>query len=154
MLNAFNKYFGNGASGTVAFENSVEGHHGRPKRVSILALMASFLDPRMKGGAGISPEDQVFIYLEIRNVMKLIAREGAVIEHEVEVAERNDMDNVEQAARRNQDDMDIFDEILQHYLDQQQLHNLEQVDLNLRDDLVEDLIDAELTLYRQEAQIQ
>jgi hypothetical protein len=120
----------------------------------MLALMASFLDPRMKGGAGISPEDKDSIYFEIRNSMRWISREGAAIEHEVEVAERNDMDYVEQAASRKQDDMDIFDEIHQHYLDQQQLCNLEQVDFNVRDDLVEDLVDAELTLYRQEAQIQ
>jgi hypothetical protein len=56
--------------------------------------------------------------------MRLIAREGAAIECEVEVAERNDIEHVEQAARRNQDDMDIFDEIHQHYLDKQQLRNL------------------------------
>jgi hypothetical protein len=153
MLNAFNKHFGNGAAGTVAFENSVEGQRRRPKGVSMLALMASFLDPRMKGGVGISPQDQDSIYLEIRNEMRLIAREGAAIERDVEVQERNDIDNVEQAARRNHDDMDIFDEIHQHYLDQQQLRNLEQADLNVRDDLVEDLIDAELTLYRQEPPI-
>jgi hypothetical protein len=57
MLNAFNKHFGNGAAGTVAFENAVEGERRRPKGVSMLALMASFLDPWMKGGVGVSPAD-------------------------------------------------------------------------------------------------
>jgi hypothetical protein len=41
----------------------------------MLALMTSFLDPRMKSGVGISPEDQDSIYFEIRNEMRLIARE-------------------------------------------------------------------------------
>jgi hypothetical protein len=67
MLNAFNKHFGNGAAGTVAFENAVEGEHRQPKGVPMVALMASFLDPWMKGGVGVSPADQDAIYLAIRD---------------------------------------------------------------------------------------
>jgi hypothetical protein len=144
MLNAFNKHFGDGAAGTVAFENSIEGQCQRPKGVSMLALMASLLGPCMKGGVGISPEDQDAIYGEIRNEMALIAREGIAIEGEVVVVERNNLVHVEQEAIRNQD------EIHQHYLDCHQLQ--EQVDHNQRDDIMEDLIDAELT-HRQETPI-
>jgi hypothetical protein len=36
------KAFRNGAAGTVAFENAVEGERRRPKGVSMLALMAFF----------------------------------------------------------------------------------------------------------------
>jgi hypothetical protein len=145
MLNAFNKHIGDGAAGPVAFENSIEGQCQQPRGVSMLALMASLLDPCMKGGVGISPEDQDAIYGEIRNEMALIAREGIAIEGEVVVVERNNVVCVEQEAMRNQD------EIHQNYLDCHQLQ--EQVDHNQRDDIMEDLIDAELTIYRQEASI-
>jgi hypothetical protein len=154
MLNAFNKHFGNGAAGTVAFENSVEGQRQRPKGVSMLALMASLLDPHMKGGVGISPEDQDAIYGEIRNQMGLIAREGIAIEGEAVVLEGNNEIHGEQEkepARQNQDDFDIFDEIHQFYLDRHHLE--EQGDHNQRDHIMENIIDAELTLYRQEAPI-
>ena len=159
MLDVFNNHFGSGAAGTVAFENAVEGPRRRPKGISTVALMASFLDPRMKGGVGISPADQDAIYLMIRDEMRLIAMEDAAVEEgaaffEDEVAE-NGAQGVQEAARRhrNQDDMDIFDEINQHYLDQQQLQNPEEMERNTRNDLVDELIDAELTLYRQEAPI-
>jgi len=153
MLNAVNKHFGNGAAGTVAFENAIEGERRRPKGVSMLALMASFLDPRMKGGVGFSPADQDAIYQIIRDEMRLIAVDGAAFEDEV--AERNGMQGVKQAPIRqhNLDDADIFDEINQHFLDQQQLRTPEQEDRNIRGDLIDELIDAELTLYRQEAPI-
>jgi hypothetical protein len=159
MLDVFNNHFGSGAAGTVAFENAVEGPRRRPKGISTVALMASFLDPRMKGGVGISPADQDAIYLMIRDEMRLIAMEDAAVEEgaaffEDEVAE-NGAQGVQEAARRhrNQDDMDIFDEINQHYLDQQQLQNPEEMERYTRNDLVDELIDAELTLYRQEAPI-
>ncbi len=121
----------------------------------MLALMASFLDPWMKGGVGVSPADQDAIYLLIRDEMRMIAREGAAFEGDVVVAERNGMEGVEQEARRhhNQNDVDIFDEINQHYHDQQQQCNPEQVHENERGNVIEELIDAELTLYRQEAPI-
>jgi hypothetical protein len=104
----------------------------------------------MKGGAGVSPADQDAIYLAIRDEMRMIAREGAAFEGDVVVAERNGME-----ARRhhNQDDVDIFDEINQHYHDQQQQRNPEHVHENERGNVMEELIDAELTLYRQEAPI-
>ena len=79
----------------------------------------------------------------------LAASEGDVV-----VAEINGMEGVEQEARRhhNQDDA-LFDEINRHYDDQQQQRNPEQVQENERGNVMEELIDAELTLYRQEAPI-
>jgi hypothetical protein len=117
-----------------------------------LALMASLLDPCMKGGVGISPEDQDAIYGEMRNQMGMIAREGIAIEGEVVVLEGNNEIHGEQEqepARQNQDDFDIFDEIHQLYLDRYHLEM--QGDHNQRDHIMENIIDAELTLYRQEA---
>jgi hypothetical protein len=120
----------------------------------MLALMASLLDPCMKGGVGISPEDQDTINGKIRNQMGMIAREGIAIEGEAVVLEGNNEIHGEQEqepARQNQDDLDIFDEIHQFYLDHHHLE--EQGDHNQRDHIMEDIIDAELTLYRQEAPI-
>ncbi len=53
----------------------------------MLALMASFLEPQMKGGISFSPADQDAICLMIRDEMRLIAVDGAAFEDEV--AERN-----------------------------------------------------------------
>jgi hypothetical protein len=118
-------------------------------------LCWSFLDPGMKGGVGVSTEDQDAIYLAIRDEIRMIARECAAFERDVVVAKRKGMEGVEPEARRhhNQDDVDIFDEINHHYHDQQQQHNPEQVHENERGNVMEELIDAELKLYRQEAPI-
>ena len=65
------------------------------------------------------------------------------------------MQGVQEAARRHnyQDGMDIFDEINKHYLDQQQLQNPEELERNTGNNFVDKLIDAELTLYRQEVPV-
>jgi hypothetical protein len=62
-------------------------------------------------------------------------------------AHRYGMEDARQAARRNQnqDDADIFDEIYQHYHDQQQQHIPEQAYGNERDNVMEELIDVELS---------
>jgi len=54
MILVFNTHFGQGADGTVATENLQPGLRRRPKGINMFALMASFLEPRMKGGVGIS----------------------------------------------------------------------------------------------------
>jgi hypothetical protein len=48
----FNTHSGEGGAGTVATENLQPGFRRRPKGINMLALMASFLDPRMKGHRG------------------------------------------------------------------------------------------------------
>ena len=79
----------------------------------------------MKGVVGISPADQNAIYIVIRNEMRLIAMEDAAAQEGAAFFEddgaKNGLQGVQEAARRhhNHDDMDIFDEINQHYLDQQ-----------------------------------
>jgi hypothetical protein len=80
----------------------------------------------------------------------MIVREGAAFEGYAVVAERN---GVEARRHHNQDDADIFDEINQHYHEQQQQCNPEHVHENERGNVMEELIDAELTLYRREALI-
>ena len=53
MLQKFNETFGTGVEGTVAEDHLTEGPKRRPKGIPLLSLMASLLDPRMKGGVGI-----------------------------------------------------------------------------------------------------
>jgi len=57
----------------VATENLETGKRKWPKGINILALMASFLDPRMKGGVGLSNEDKEIIYDKIRDAIIEIA---------------------------------------------------------------------------------
>ena len=47
-------------------ENLAAGKRKQPKGINILALMASFLDPRMKGGVGLLNDDKEIIYDKIR----------------------------------------------------------------------------------------
>ena len=58
----FNKHFGQDGAGTVATENLETGKRKWPKVIIILALMASALDPMMKGGVGLSKEDKDISY--------------------------------------------------------------------------------------------
>ncbi len=58
MLKRLNDIFGSGEEGTVTDEHLTEGPKRRPNGIPILSLMASLLDPRMKGGIGIPPWDK------------------------------------------------------------------------------------------------
>jgi hypothetical protein len=73
MLLVFNKHFGECQDGAVATENLQPGERRRPKGINMLALMASLLDPRMKGGVGISEQDKAYIYESIRQTIVEIA---------------------------------------------------------------------------------
>ena len=66
MLQKLNDTFGTGEEGTVAEENLTEGAKRRPKGIPILVLMASLLDPRIKGGIGIPPQDKEQIWAAIK----------------------------------------------------------------------------------------
>jgi len=54
-------------------ENLETGKRKWPKGINILALMASFLDPRMRGEVGLSHEDKDIIYEKIREAIIEIA---------------------------------------------------------------------------------
>jgi hypothetical protein len=69
MLLIFNTHFGDGEAGSVATENLLPGDLRHPKGIHMLALMASFLDPRTKGGVGLSDEDKWQIYDQIRSAI-------------------------------------------------------------------------------------
>jgi len=154
MLVIFNRNFGEGADGTVATENLVLGERSRPKGLNMLILMASLLDPRMKGGVGLSMEDQAVIYLHIRDALLRIAAEAREQQDDNEEfpAERpvQPIQNNNRQHINNNFDIDMFDEInLLHNaqvrrpleaVDQQQLH-------------VEEIVDAELALYKDEPTI-
>ncbi len=63
-------------NGTVATQNLKPGIRRHPIGINKLGLMASFLDSRMKGGAGISDADKEIIYDNIReSIIELAAME-------------------------------------------------------------------------------
>ena len=61
MIQVLNMHFGQGGFGTVAIKKLETGKRRPHKGINILALMSSFLDPRMKGGVGLSNEDKDII---------------------------------------------------------------------------------------------
>ena len=99
--------------------------------------MASFLDPRMKGGVGISDTNREIIYDNIRDSI-------------IEIATADLGQPTEQQQLAEEDD--IFDEINNHYIDQ----NVNRGDAAKNPDAIENaatIADAELTLYKQEPMI-
>jgi hypothetical protein len=84
MIMVFNTHFGQGGDGTVATENLQPGIRRCPKGINMLALMASFMDPRMKGGVRISDADKEIIHDNIReSIIEIAAVEiGHVNPHE------------------------------------------------------------------------
>ena len=151
MLLIFNKNFGDGADGTVAVENLVLGERSRPKGLNMLMLMSSFLDPRMKGGVGIAPDDQDAIYAAIRSNMIEIASVNAEVqpgdfdaEAHVQPEGPNNNNN------NNNLDYEIFDEINHHFM-AQTARNDDPVAQNAGQ--VQELVDAELALYKREPAI-
>jgi hypothetical protein len=76
MLHKLNEIFGSGEEGTVAVEHLTEGANRHPKGIPLLALMASLLDPRMKGGIGIPPYDREQIWVAIKDRIIQISIDG------------------------------------------------------------------------------
>jgi hypothetical protein len=132
--------------------------------------MASLLDPRMKGGVGIPPQDLEQIWLEVKDEVIRIALDDA---------DADDLDHLDQQEPQNggeqqqqhvpfhqrhqqNEAMDnMFDELNEHYLEEQALRNNNNEDnnndANNRQEVfaaVADRIinstDAEITLYREE----
>lgn len=118
----------------------------------MLALMASYLDPRMKGGVGISDADREIIYDNIRSSIIDIATVELGHLHLQPHEQQQEQVPHEPIQQQLPEEDDIFDEINNHYIDQ---------NVN-RDDAAENpeamgnvatIADAELTLYKQEPTI-
>jgi hypothetical protein len=155
MLQVFNSHFGQGFAGTIATENLVPGERRRPKGINMLALMASFLDPRMKGGVGILDEDRNEIYDNIRQHLIIIANEDlAQLDNlEQQMEEQAEEHHVPREVRAPPlDDIDIFDELDNNY--QEEIRNRVNNNNNFDDALPTiNAVDAEITLYRHEPSI-
>jgi hypothetical protein len=154
MLLIFNRNFGDGANGKVTTENLVLGEQSHPKGLNMLILiMASLLDPRMKGGVGLSMEDQDVIYLHIHDALVCIAAEAREqqndneelpVEQPIQPIQNNNHQHL------NNFDFDMFNEFNHLHnaqvrrpleaQDQQQLH-------------AEEIVDVELALYKDEPTI-
>jgi hypothetical protein len=153
MLIVFNTHFGQGEAGTLATENLQTGKRRRPKGISMLVLMASFLDPWMKGGVGISLEDRDAIYGSIRASMIEIAVEVAPPAQVQQMNQNQGEGHVHQHALQPvpPDDLDMFDEMYEHYLDQAIAN--EEVGGEDQEVTFVTAVDAELTLCKQEPSI-
>jgi hypothetical protein len=154
----FNTHFGEGGAGTVATENLQPGFRRRPKGINMLALMASFLDRRMKGGVGVSELDKEIIYDKIRQHLMEIA---AVEEVQVQAQPQQQQQHVhapvpqqqQQQQQRPAEDNDIFDEINDHYVDEN-LNRAAVGEAEYPAVNIATIADAELTLYKQESTLQ
>lgn len=158
MLQKMIELFGSGYEGTVADENQTEGARRRPKGIPLLVLMASLLDPRMKGGVGIPYQDREQIWETIRNEIIHIALEdeNAGVDP-IEQPPLNEEDQPQRHMRQLQynDAIDhMFDELNEHYLEEQ----VRRIDNNngpIQEEAlaVERIINnanAEITLYKGE----
>jgi hypothetical protein len=166
MLAEFNTRFGTGADGTVATENLMEGPRRRPKGMHMLQLMASFLDPRMKGGLGISDIDMEYIWDEIKAHLIQVALGIAadIIEPpEAIAAQEAPLLQQQQPEHFAHDHDDIFDKIDLHFeeANNQRLHNNNINNNNNNNNNNAELkrqrciaaAEAELTLYKMEPAI-
>jgi len=156
MLLIFNKHFGDGEAGSVATENLLPGDRRHPKGIHMLALMASFLDPRTKGGVGLSDEDKRQIYDQIRSAIIDIGAEE-IAQNVPDGHEQEQEQRIQQHQQRPMpvDELDIFDEINNHYLDQNR-NGADNNNNNMAapEATIAAAADAELTLYQQEPAIQ
>ena len=168
MRQKLEEIFGTGEEGTVANDTLEEGPRRRPKGIPILVLMASFLDPRTKGGVGIPFVDKAFIIRKIKEAMIQIALD---IEHQAQQQQQlpvNNNNNNEQpdgipmlrhAAARDPIDIDMmFDELNDHYMEERQGHLLPEAVELPREQVTRErnrtnIINAELLLYQQEPSI-
>ena len=100
----------------VATENLETGKRKRPKGINILALMASFLDPRMKGGVGLSNEDKEIIYDKIREAIIEIATMELKNAQPHEQAHQQPATHYGRSQGHQAEDDDIFDEINNSYV--------------------------------------
>jgi hypothetical protein len=146
----FNTHFGEGGAGTVATENLQPGFRRCPKGINKLALMASFLDLRMKDGVGVSELDKEIIYNKIRqHLMEIAAVE------EVQAHPQQQQQHVHAPAPQQQQPAeadDIFDEIndyMDENLNRAAVGEAEHPSVNIAT-----IADAELTLYKQEPTLQ
>ena len=122
MLRAFNAKFGTGDDGSVARAQLPEGINRRPMGIHMLALMAAFLDPRLKGGVGISAVDVNFIWDQILNhavdiAVDLSDHQDPPPPHPMQMAQPP------RAIARNVEDIDLFDELNHHYYQEKNARN-------------------------------
>jgi hypothetical protein len=123
----------------------------------MLALMASFLDPRMKGVVGISDADKEIIYDNIRDSIIHIATVelGHLHLHPHEQQQQQQQQQQvpnEPIQQQLAEEDDIFDEINNHYIDE----NVHRGDAAENPDAIGNAAttaDAELTLYKQDPTI-
>jgi hypothetical protein len=155
MLQVFNTHFGQGLAGTIAAENLQPGEWRRPKGINMLALVASFLDPWMKGGVGILEDDRNEIYDHIRQHMIDIAHEDIAQQPQVNQVQKQAQEEVQKVPRQIRpqplDDLEIFDELNNNYLEEGQVRDNNNNLVNVVP--IANAVDAELTLYKQEPSI-
>jgi hypothetical protein len=167
MLQKFNELFGTGAEGTVAHDHLTEGPKRRPKGIPLLSLMASLLDPRMKGGIGIPELDKYYIWQEIKDEAIQIATEDAEYQQQQVELEEQPLDVEEEQEQHHQPHRhaaaidNMFDELNAHYIEEQErinnINNNQNNALEVIDPIdaqrIIDSVDAELVLYKQEPSV-
>jgi hypothetical protein len=161
LIVKLDEIFGSGSEGTVASDTLPEGPRCRPRGITILVLMASLLDPRMKGGVGIPDIDKEFVFGKIKEYMITISPE---LHNNNNNDDDGDGNNIQQqlplinAHEPNDLDM-MFDDLNEYYMEQQQQQGLNSADAQeaLNNNNLEQhritLVEAELILYQQEPSI-
>ena len=163
MTDTLDEIFGSGSEGAVASDTLPEGPRRRPRGNPILTLMASLLDPRMKGRVGIPEIDKEFVFGKIKEYMIAISRE---LDERIREQEHNNNDDDDDIPPANPvhvhepSDIDMmFDDLNESYIveQQQQGHNRADKQVSMNNNNWEqhciNLVEAELLLYQQEPSI-
>jgi len=158
MLHKLNSIIGTGEEGTVADEFERQGVRGRPKGIPRLVLMASLLDPRMKSGLGIPPNDKEQIWSEIHDALIRLALEddAEIPVHAPTANANNNNQRCQRGAPLIEEAVDnyFFDELKDVYraerLRNNNDENANENEFQRRADRVIEAVMAEVTLFQDE----
>jgi hypothetical protein len=148
--------WGCGDPGTIAQEHLTTGPRQRPKGIPKIALLASLLDPRFKFGAGLREEDKTILWRWLEEEMTAMAQAQAmVVENN---ANNNDAGDPQRRMHPNQPQQssmydDLFEDLQLLAAANNNNNAANVINDNNNEDPIEDRVQAEAVLYRQEAHL-
>ena len=149
------EHWGCGEPGTIAQEHITVGPRQRPKGIPKIALLASLLDPRFKFGAGLGDRDKSILWRWLEEQMTVIAQAQAV------AVENNNNNNEDARNRGMLQGRPQRPFMYDHLFEELQLLAAAETNNNApnavhdnnNDDPIEERVQAEAILYRQEAHL-
>ena len=156
MNRLLEEHWGCGDPGTIAQEHLTTGPRQRPKGIPKIALLASLLDPRFKFGAGLGEEDKTILWRWLEEEMTAIAQAQAmVVENNTNNYDAGDPQrrmHPNQPQRSSMYD-DLFEDLQLLAAANNNNNAANVINNNNNEDPIEERVQAEAVLYRQEAHL-